>query len=97
MKNNRPIFVPPFSSKVYAYPEKYNILANVLFGFRRGYSTITAFFNFVDSVPKYIDNSFLAGGIFTDFAKAIYSSNHVILKAKLQRYGIDGAPSSKII
>lgn len=105
MENYRPISILPFLSKVVEklivirlnkYLEKYNILTNAQFGFRKGYSTSTAIFTSVDAVRKYMDNGFLVAGIVIDFAKAFDSLNHVILKAKLERYGINGTPLSLI-
>lgn len=79
-----------------AYLETYNILRNAQFGFRKGYSTSTAILTFVDAVWKYIHNGFSAAGIFIDFGKAFDSLNHGILKAKLERYGINVTPLSLI-
>ena len=68
--------------------QKYDILYNKQFGFRKNHSTETAI---IDLVAKLTDdeNKFTAG-IFLDLSKAFDTVNHSIIIAKLCHYGIRG-------
>lgn len=99
--NYRPIstlsaFTQIFEKLVYkqliSYIEKYNILTECQFGFRKGHSTEQAIIEITDNLRKSIDNNLYTCGVFLDFAKAFDTVNHKILLAKLEKYGIRGTP-----
>ena len=74
------------------YVEKYEILHQFQFGFRKGRSTEQAIAQITDNLKNGIDNNLLTCGVFLDFAKAFDTVNHVVLLKKLEMYGIKGLP-----
>ena len=99
--NFRPIstlsaFTQIFEKLVYKqlinYIEKYEILYQFQFGFRKGRSTEQAIAEITDNLKNGIDNNLLTCGVFLDFAKAFDTVNHVILLKKMEMYGIRGLP-----
>ena len=74
------------------YIEKYEILSKLQFGFRKGTSTEHAIGEITENFKQSIDNNKYTCAIFLDFAKAFDTVNHLILLAKLEKYGIRGMP-----
>ena len=74
------------------YIEKYSILCQFQFGFRKGRSTEQAIAEITDNLKKAIDNNLFTCGVFLDFAKAFDTVNHNILLTKMEKYGIRGLP-----
>ena len=100
-ENYRPIstlssFSQIFEKLVYkqltSYIEKYKIINECQFGFRKGHSTEQAITEITDNLKKSIDNNLYTCGVFLDFAKAFDTVNHAILLKKLEKYGIRGIP-----
>ena len=58
--------------------EKYDILCQFQFGFRKGRSTEQAIAEITDNLKKEIDNNLFTCGVFLDFAKAFDTVNHNI-------------------
>ena len=97
--NYRPIstlssFSQIFEKLVYKqlinYIEKYSILTECQFGFRKGYSTQQAIAEITENFKKAIDSNIYTCGVFLDFAKAFDTVNHEILLKKLEAYGFRG-------
>jgi retron-type reverse transcriptase len=72
--------------------EKYKILYEYQFGFRKGYSTEQAILEITDNLRNYLDNNQIVRGLFLDLSKAFDTVNHEILLAKMDKYGIRGEP-----
>jgi hypothetical protein len=72
--------------------QKYKILYDYQFGFRKGYSTEQAILELSDSLKTAIDNREITCGLFLDFSKAFDTVNHEIPLSKLYKYGIRGTP-----
>ena len=97
--NYRPVSILPSFSKfieriVYnrflEYFNKYNILSDKQYGFRKNHSTSLALVNLYDKISTAIDQKEIAVGIFLDLSKAFDTVNHGILFDKLKHYGIRG-------
>jgi hypothetical protein len=99
VKNYRPISILPIFSKLFEriihdrlleFIEKYDILNNSQFGFRKKHSTTTALIVLVDKILNGFNNGEVTLGIYLDFSKAFDTINHSILLKKLSKYGIRG-------
>ena len=86
------IFEKLICKQLYNYTEKFQILNEYQFGFRKGRSTAQAITEITDTLKTAIDNNLLTCAIFLDFSKAFDTVNHQILLKKMQNYGIRGLP-----
>ena len=80
-------------NRIISYLEKFSILHNNQFGFRSKHSTTHALLLLTDRIQRSIDNGTYSCGIFLDLCKAFDTVDHKILLAKLEYYGIRGAPN----
>ena len=74
------------------YIEKYEILYQFQFGFRKGRSTEQAIAEIIDNFKNAIDNNLFTCEVFLDFAKAFDTVSHNLLLKKMEMYGIRGLP-----
>ena len=72
------------------YLNKFNILYDNQYGFRRNHSTSLALVDLYDKICLALDHKEFAAGVFIDLSKAFDTVNHNILFDKLQHYGIRG-------
>ena len=95
----RPVSVLPFPRKiierivnhqlVYHF-ECNNYLLPNQHGFRKGYNTSTAVFDYVQFLYDIYDRIECSSSIFIDYSRAFDTIDHGILCKKLQLYGLDG-------
>jgi len=99
IKNYRPVSVLPVFSKIFerlmynrlmSYINKYQILYEYQFGFKKNHSTEMALIILIDKIVNALENNEHVIGIYLDFAKAFDTVDHNILLMKLQHYGIRG-------
>ena len=95
-ENYRTISVLPAVSKVFQRVLKdqissyfHEILSNILYGFRTGYSTQHALIRLLEKWRRCLDRSRLVGTILMDLSKAYDCLPHDLLIAKLAAYGLD--------
>ena len=97
--NYRPICsLSPFSkiferliyNRMISFIEKYSILSNTQFGFRKNMSTETALINYINKIHDGLNKKHYVMSIFMDLSKAFDLINHSILKHKLEHYGFRG-------
>ena len=97
--NYRPICsLSPFSkiferliyNRMISFIEKYNLLSNTQFGFRKNMSTETALINYINKIHDGLNKKHYVMSIFMDLSKAFDLINHSILKHKLEHYGFRG-------
>jgi len=101
INNYRPISILHVFSKLfekivhkqlYNFLEKFDILYENQFGFRRKRSTIQAIIRQLQYLYNSIDSGKIVLSIFLDFKKAFDCVDHKILLSKLKFYGIRGTP-----
>ena len=74
--------------------ERYKILYDKQYGFRKKHSTYMVLITLMDKLRNAIENGEYVIGIFLDFSKAFDTVNHDILREKLEHYGIRGCALS---
>jgi len=99
--NYRPISLLPAISKIFEriiYDQVYEFFQNEKlfyssqYGFRTKHSTELAALEIVDRLINKMDNKEIPINIYLDLSKAFDTMDHLILKSKLEYYGIKGTP-----
>ena len=85
------IFEKLIYNQLINYIEKFNILYEYQFGFRKGHSTAQAIAEITDNLKLAIDN-FYTCGIFLNFSKVFDMVNQNILLKKMESYGVRRIP-----
>lgn len=97
--NYRPISILPLMSKIferimfnqlYRFIEKYKLLSDCQYGFRKKRSTTDAIMEQMQYIYENLDDGHMVVSLFLDFTKAFDSIDHRILLNKLPNYGIRG-------
>ena len=99
--NNRPISLLNCFSEIFerlihkqliSSLQKHALLYQYQYGFRKSHSTTLALIEIVDGIKSYTDKGEIVIESYLDLKKAFDTVNHPILFAKLEHYGIRGAP-----
>ena len=94
--NYRPISLLPVLDKILEkirshrllnFWDKYNVISNSQYGFRKRHSTTLVL---TEILYKWLDSKHYVMGIYLDLAKAFHTVDHKILTHKLYNYGIRG-------
>ena len=97
--NYRPISMLSAFSKVFEkvlhksivdHLDKYDILNDSQYGFRKKRSTLHALLNATENIYEALDSKLHTLGIFIDFSRAFDTIDHELLLKKLSHYGIRG-------
>ena len=103
--NYRPISSLPFLSKIYerclynrliSFSDKFKILCNNQYGFRKKLSTSDALIHLTENIYQSLNDKCHHVSILIDLKKAFDTVNHQILMDKLFFYGIRGLPHQLI-
>lgn len=99
LSNYRPVSVLPVFSKLFErvvndriinYFEKYNLMYEHQYGFRKRHSTDLAITTVVDYILTALNNNKVVCGVYMDLSKAFDTLNFDVLLKKLKYYGING-------
>ena len=81
-------------NKMLSFINKYHILSNSQFGFRKNHNTKLAVLHALDYIIKSLDNITPVLGLFIDVSKAFYSLDHNVFLDKLYLLGFRGVSHS---
>lgn len=99
IENYRPIALSPVFSKIFEYCyldrlqgflDRYDILVENQFGFRRERGTKDAIHAFVEYVVEHIESGECPVGLFCDLSRAFDCVVHELLLVKAEKYGVRG-------
>ena len=90
LSNLNKIFEKIVHKRIVGFLEKFNLLFQLQFGFRSGYSTTHALIHMTEKIRSELDKGNVSCGIFIDLQKAFDTVNHDILLKKLDYYGFRG-------
>ena len=86
------IFEKIIHTRLYDFLEKYKILSQHQYGFRKNTSTALATYDLIENLIKSKDNNKIACAVFLDLSKAFDTVDRNILIKKLEHNGIRGKP-----
>ena len=84
------VFEKIMYNRLIKFLDKFSILYEYQFGFRRKRSTHMALISLIDKLTKAIENGEYVIGVFLEFSKAFDTVDHKILLDKLYHYGVRG-------
>lgn len=90
LSNVDKIFEKIVHSRLTNFLNRYNIIINNQFGFRKKHSTNDALITITEQIRKALDHGHFSCGTFIDLKKAFDTVDHQILLSKLEHYGVRG-------
>ena len=90
LSNFSKLFESMIFKRLSLFFDKYKVLYDFQFGFRKKYSTTLALLNTLDDINSRLDEKMYVAGIFMDFSKAFDALDYSILLTKLYNYGVRG-------
>ena len=78
---------------MYTFLNNSNIIYDLQFGFRQQYSTSHTLINMTENITKALDDGSIGCRVFVDLQKALDTSDHQVLLAKLNHCGVLGISS----
>ena len=84
------VFEKVMYNRLIKFLQKFSVLYEYQFGFRRKRSTHLALITLIDQLTQAIENGEYVIGVFLDFSKAFDTVDHKILLDKLYHYGVRG-------
>ncbi|CAL4158822.1 unnamed protein product, partial [Meganyctiphanes norvegica] len=77
-------------NRMISFLDRYEIISNTQFGFRKNMGTETALLNYIEFLKSELTNYKYIISVFLDLSKAFDVIDHKILKMKLEYYGFRG-------
>uniref|UniRef100_A0A8C6VZ07 Reverse transcriptase domain-containing protein n=1 Tax=Nothobranchius furzeri TaxID=105023 RepID=A0A8C6VZ07_NOTFU len=99
VSNYRPVSLLPtfskileklFENRLNSFLEKYDLLNDHQYGFRRNRSTSLAVMEFIENIATIVDKKQIGIGVFIDLRKAFDTIDHSLLLQKCERFGLRG-------
>jgi hypothetical protein len=94
LSNIDKIFEKLVHSRLISFLDKYKVLYNKQFGFRKHHSTAHTLISLTEEIRKSLDSGRFSCGVFIDLQKAFDTVDHMILLDKLNKYGVRGLANS---
>src|SRR5260221_7694543 len=84
------VFESILREEMVKYLDRWDLIGNNQYGFRKGRSCLNNLLLFLDEVTEYVDEGYPVDVLYMDFSKAFDKVPHRRLIEKLKGYGIDG-------
>lgn len=86
------VFEKSMYDRLFTFTNKFNLISDKQYGFRRSFSTSDSLLNFTNAIYNSLNSKSNAVAVSLDYQKAFDCLNHEILIRKLHKLGIRGIP-----